>query len=77
MLLEQAVDVDVADAVAVGEQEGVGVDVVGDPPDASAGAGQQAGLDEGDLPVLELAAPWNCGGASVPSSRVKSVGCSR
>ena len=78
VLLDQAVDVDVADAVTVGEQEGVGVEVVGHPPDAGAGAGQQTGLDEGDLPVLERR---RAGGTAAvrrrPSSRVKSFRCSR
>ena len=49
---EQRLDVDAADAVAVGEHEGVGVDVLPDAVQPAAGARRQPGLGERHLPVL-------------------------
>jgi hypothetical protein len=50
--VEQSADVHLPDAVAVGEHEGVGVDVVAHAPEAAAGGRQEAGLGTGHLPIL-------------------------
>ena len=59
---DQLPDVDVGDAVAVGQQEQVlGLDVAADRRDASAGHGVLAGLGERDVPVFRVGAcPWTC-----------------
>src|SRR5262249_15172846 len=51
--LDQAADVEVADAVAVGEQEVAALEVAAGALDAGAGHGGEAGLGEGDVPVLD------------------------
>ena len=52
---EQRRDVDVGDAVAVGQQERLAAEVAGDALDASAGLRVGAGVDERDAPGLDLA----------------------
>ena len=45
-------DVEVGDAVAVGQAEGLVADVVADPPQPAAGHGLEPGVGEGDAPRL-------------------------
>ena len=47
--VDERADVDVAQAVAVGEDEGVGVDVVADAVEPAPGARVQPGLGQRDL----------------------------
>ncbi len=54
VVLEQRGDVDRPQPVAVGEQEGVGVDVVAHPRQPSPRPRQQARLGQRDLPVLAI-----------------------
>ena len=50
-------DVDVSEAVAVGAEKEVAREVALDPLDAGAGHRVLTGVDEGDAPVLDVAAP--------------------
>src|SRR4051794_12301285 len=61
VVLQERADVDRPEPVAVGEHEGVGVDVVAHALEPSAGAGHQARLGKGDLPVLVAAAVVEAG----------------
>ena len=53
--LEQLRDVEVGDAVAPGEEEGLVTEVRRQPLDPAAGLGVQPGVDERDRPVLAVA----------------------
>ena len=50
MELDKRLDIDVTDAVAIGQK--CSVDMVPDPPDAPARLGVLTGIDEGDAPFL-------------------------
>src|SRR5262249_34963319 len=52
MKIDQGADIEVGDAIAVGQQEVATLDVLLDALDAGAGHGVEAGLGQGEVPVL-------------------------